>query len=197
MEQFSQLKVNHPARTPDVGGHERPSTWRKVESGAPIHGRARVSVRKSRWWDDGGSVQQDLEQLTKEEKWTKQDFTRLEPILVAWLFPVMSAALDTSCIQKAKINTPSARPIHKNNKASRLQSTNRWDSLNKSYCWQSAAPAPRAHACTCWASAGHDEGERWRRASVCNISTSLLTLGESKVLQQIIMSLTGSLLCDS
>lgn len=30
--------------------------------------------------------------------------------------------------------------IHKNNKAARLKSTKSWDSLNKSYCWQQAAP---------------------------------------------------------
>lgn len=68
---------------------------------------------------------------------------------------LQSAALDTLCTQTAKINTPSASPIHKNNKASRLQSTKRWDSLNKSYCWQRAAPTRRAHACPCRASAGH------------------------------------------
>lgn len=30
--------------------------------------------------------------------------------------------------------------IHKTNKAQRLKSTKRWDSLNKSYCWQQATP---------------------------------------------------------
>lgn len=35
--------------------------------------------------------------------------------------------------------------IHKNNKAPRLKSTKSWDSLNKSYCWQQAAPC----VCAC------------------------------------------------
>lgn len=41
--------------------------------------------------------------------------------------------------------------IHKNNKAMRPKSTKRWDSLNKSYCWQRAAPWLCAYvrACLC------------------------------------------------
>lgn len=45
--------------------------------------------------------------------------------------------------------------IHKNNKAPRLKSTKRWDSLNKSYCWQRAAPSMCVCVCArvssvCW-----------------------------------------------
>lgn len=57
--------------------------------------------------------------------------------------------------------------IHKNNKAPRLKSTKRWDSLNKSYCWQQAAPSMCVCVCArvssvCWT---HFRNERkcWQK----------------------------------
>lgn len=160
-----QLKVDHPARTRRrstlVDADIEESGIQSTNTGScqsKFHPGERAGRGTAR--DDVGSLQRGFEHQT----WQPKDQRRSEPnktspdlnrFLSHDFSQLQSTALDTLCTQTAKINTPSASPIHKNNKASRLQSTKRWDSLNKSYCWQSAAPTPRTHACTCRASAGH------------------------------------------
>lgn len=188
-----QLKVDHPARTrrlstlvdADIEESGIQSTNTRSCQGK-FHPGERAGRGTAR--DDIGSLQQGFEHQT----WQPKDQRRSEPnktspdlnrFLSHDFSQLQSTALDTLCTQTAKINTPSASPIHKNNKASRLQSTKRWDSLNKSYCWQSAAPTQRAHACTCRASAGHVSKmrESTDRERPCEMYRHC-TRGESKVL---------------
>lgn len=64
----------------------------------------------------------------------------------------------TPCVYRRRRLIPASESaIHKNNKAPRLKSTKSWDLLNKSYCWQRAAPCVCVRVCAhvCQTSAGH------------------------------------------
>lgn len=62
--------------------------------------------------------------------------------------PSYTVQLWTPCVYTQQRLIPASESaIHKNNKALRLKSTKRWDSLNKSYCWQQANPTVCMHVC--------------------------------------------------
>lgn len=87
-----------------------------------------VCSRGDRWkGSTTGLWTSDLATEGAMKKRAKQDSPNLNQLLSHDNSQLYSTTLDTVCIQTAKINTPSENPIHKNNKASRLQSTKRWD----------------------------------------------------------------------
>lgn len=98
-----------------------------------------------------------------------------------------SVTLDTLCIHTAKINTGFRERDSQKQQSLRLKSTKSWDSLNKSYCWQQAAPCvfvcTRVHtrmSNVCWTHF-HSERKCWQKAFILLFKIHTLHHSRGKV----------------